>query len=148
MRFYAVIVFDVGKNLLFKSVLGHRDPAELFVLKNTYELDLIRTLHMLIKMDVFPSQKFIIEPIVNQNQSWQTFDLFWANINYVLYYLIYETLGLTGLYLDFQSLSFKPFWILIRKSEQIGIFFFDEFCFVSAGWRPSARDSTLIDIFA
>ena len=96
----------------------------------------------------FPSQKFIIEPIFNQNQSWQTLDLFWANINYVLYYLIYETLGLFGLYLDFQSLSFKPFWILIRKSEQIGIFFFDEFCFVSAGWRPSARDSTLIDIFA
>ena len=52
-----MIVFDVGKNLLFKSVLEHRDPAELFVLKNTYELDLIRTLLMLIKMDVFPKSK-------------------------------------------------------------------------------------------
>ena len=32
-------------------------PAELFVLKNTYELDLIRTLLMLIKMDDFPKSK-------------------------------------------------------------------------------------------
>ena len=71
----------------------------------------------------FPSQKFIIEPIFNQNQSWQTLDLFWANINYVLLsYLCMRHLdSLDCIWIFNHSrqywLSFKPFWILIRKKS-------------------------------
>ena len=91
---------------------------------------------MLIKMDVFPKSK--VYNRANQNQSWQTLDLFWANINYVLlsYLLMYETLGLFGLYLDFQSLSSVLTLvqtILNFDSEEIGFFFFDEFFLVLAG---------------
>ena len=49
---------------------------------------------------------------------------------------MYETLGLFGLYLDFQSLSSVLTLVQIIlnfDSEEIGFFFFDEFFLVLAG---------------